>query len=82
MRKFILILVFLPLVACQRPEPKYVLKSEVGNAAVLNWEDLKEDTKYKRVKKSEIDKSIALEKRRQKRKNRSGRFTKKNRWDF
>jgi len=82
MRKFILILVFLPLLACERPEPKYVLKSEVGDAAILHWDDIKEKTKFKKVKKSDIDKKRALEKSRLKRKQRKGRFVKKNLWDF
>ena len=82
MRKFVLILVFLPLLACQKPEPKYVLKSEAGDAAILHWDDLKEETKYKRTRKTEIDKQIAIEKRRTARKERKGRYSKKNLWDF
>ena len=82
MSRFILILFFLCILGCERPEPKYVLKSEVGEAAILHWEDLKEDTKFKKIKKTDIDKQRDLEKRRIARKTRKGRFIKTNPWDY
>ena len=82
MNKYFIILTLIFAVSCKRPDPKYVLKSEVGNAAILHWQDEEVQTKYKRVKKSDIDKKRALEKMRLKRRKRKGRFVKKNLWDF
>jgi len=82
MNKIILILILVFCASCQRPDPKYVLKSEVGDAAILHWEDTKEQLKYRRVKKSDIDKKRALEKRRLRRKEGRGKYIRRNPWDF
>lgn len=77
-------ILFIPflLVACERPEPQFVLKSEVGESTSPLWEDLKDDPKFIKVKKSEIDKQRELEKRRVERRERKGIYLKANPWDF
>lgn len=77
-------IIFIPLLllACERPEPQFVLKSEVGESTIPIWEDLADDPKFIKVKKSDIDKQRELEKHRADRRERKGVYQKTNPWDF
>lgn len=77
-------LIFIPifLIACERPEPQFVLKSEVGESTMPLWEDLGDDPKFIKVKKSDIDKERDLEKKRVERRERKGIYAKASPWDY
>lgn len=77
-----IIIIPLLFVACERPEPEFVLKSEVGESAIPIWEDLGDDPKFIKVKKSDIDKQRELETRRVERRERKGMYTKASPWDY
>ena len=79
--KTLFILFFISLTACERPEPQYVLKAEVGESAIPIWEDLAEDPKIIKVKRSDIDKQRDMEKMRDARKEKRGIHVSSNPWD-
>lgn len=81
--KFILVLFFvLTLIACERPEPNYVLKTEVGEAAYVHFDDMAEQPKYIKMRKTPAERRKAIQLRREERERSKGVYRKKNRWDF
>ncbi len=68
--------------ACDPPPPQYILKAEVGEAAVVHWDDMKDQPKYIKVKKTPREKRKAIMERRIMRERSRGIYRKESRWDF
>jgi hypothetical protein len=68
--------------ACEPPPPQYILKAEVGEAAMVHWDDMKDQPKYIKVKKTPFEKRKAIMERRIMRERARGIYRKESRWDF
>ena len=74
--------VLLSLSACEKKTPEYRLKYEVGKEAVVHYDDMKDQPKFLKIKRSSYDKRKAIEERRVAREKARGIYRKESLWDF
>jgi hypothetical protein len=77
-----IVLLAIIFVGCERPKPNYVLKTEVGEASYVHFDDMKEQPKYIKMRKTPAERRKAIQQRREERERSKGVYRRKNRWDF
>jgi len=78
----VILTVMLLTTACEKPEPQYILKTEVGDVAYTHFKYSNEKTKFVKMKKNSEERRKQIRKNRELRDRAKGRYKKQSRWDF
>jgi len=77
-----LLLVASAVTACERSDPVVVLKDPRGKEAYVSYDDVKEQPRFMRYKKSPYMRKKIAELKKRERERERGRYPRASRWDY